>query len=62
MLSSPRFDTYRNRPAASTTISAAVFVPAKSFGRVETVWVRTNVPGPQSAAKAATVDDSSLTT
>ena len=62
MLSCPRFETYRNLPFASITISAAVFLPAKSFGRVGIVCILSRVPGPGLYAKTVTVDTSSFTT
>src|SRR5208282_3534781 len=44
MLSWPRFDAYRNFPEGSTAISAVVFEPEKSFGRVEMICKDERVP------------------
>ncbi len=44
MLSSPRFDPKSHRPDGCTCTSAAVLVPVKVAGIVETVWTIDSVP------------------
>jgi len=55
MLSSPRLDPKSHLPEGCTCTSAAVFVPVKPAGKVDTVWLAFSVPAVASKASAVIV-------